>query len=121
MERDLLSEEAWHPEQHVTFEEPRPIKFRLYVAKDGCEAMVMHGKGSGLVEDARPATVADLKAAGFVPYAELKAMTDLFSKVRIAGGRLSNLAYNLAQDEKLDPLTRNSLNETYKAWDEACK
>lgn len=114
-------ENNWRPEEHITFEEPRPVKLRLYIAQDGCEAVDMHDKGFGMVESARPATVADLKAAGFVPYAEFKALSDALAKANIIGGRLSNVAFNLSQDGRLDVVTKHSLDEARKAWDERYK
>lgn len=39
--------------------------------------------------------------------------------IRDMGALLSNMAYNLAQDERVNEITRNDLNRLRVAWDEA--
>lgn len=50
---------------------------------------------------------------------ELQAEIERLRKACVIGALLSNMAYNLAQDERVNEITRNDLNRLRVAWDEA--
>ena len=40
-------------------------------------------------------------------------------KLILAGSACANICYNLAQDTRIDPRHRESMRQSYQAWDEA--
>lgn len=65
--------------------------------------------------EARDAEIAELRAALSTP-APIPAQTQ---SIREAGSKLSNIAFNLAQDEILPAAWRASMDESWKEWDAA--